>query len=470
MAQRKILTIGFEISSDDTEYCDFKSNISLLDWDIILFKPTITEFMSYSSHFQGKPSLSDTVSFKLKECCEHWRREIKDSFESGKTIVVFLSDLEEMYIDTGRREYSGTGRNQKTTRMVDLYDNYKSIPATLKPIKTKGSAIKLAARGSEIISSYWRNFESYSQYKVILSAENIPACLLTKTGDKPVGAIFRSKNSAGAIVLVPDIDFYKKEFFEEKDNEEVWTEDADGFAARMIHDVVSLDKALKSIGELTPEPEWSKSTEFVLNIESKTRSELLIVEEGLEKLQAKKEELLDELKKSGRLRNLLFEKGKPLENAIIDGLEILGFNTSQYHDSESEFDVVFESHEGRLIGEAEGKDNKPINVDKLRQLSMNIHEDLARDDVVKPAKAVLFGNAFRLEPLNQRKDPFTDKCISAAISASTALVFTPDLFKVALYLTNNKDSIYASKCRKAIINAAGRVEFPKLPTKGNVNP
>jgi hypothetical protein len=48
--------------------------------------------------------------------------------------------------------------------------------------------------------------------------------------------------------------------------------------------------------------------------------------------------------------------------------------------------VVFESEEGRLIGEAEGKDNKAINVDKLRQLSMNIHEDIQREEVTTPAK------------------------------------------------------------------------------------
>jgi hypothetical protein len=57
--------------------------------------------------------------------------------------------------------------------------------------------------------------------------------------------------------------------------------------------------------------------------------------------------------------------------------------------------VVFESEEGRLIGEAEGKDNKAINVDKLRQLSMNIHEDIQREEVTTPAKGVLFGNGYR---------------------------------------------------------------------------
>lgn len=80
----------------------------------------------------------------------------------------------------------------------------------------------------------------------------------------------------------------------------------------------------------------------------------------------------------------------------------MGFRAEPFKDSNSEFDVVFESDEGRLIGEAEGKDSKAINVDKLRQLAMNIHEDLQREEVTKSAKGVLFGNGFRLSPLNER--------------------------------------------------------------------
>ncbi|MDY0282079.1 MAG: hypothetical protein RBR35_16125 [Salinivirgaceae bacterium] len=57
--------------------------------------------------FQGKLSLSDSNSFRLKESCEHWRREIRQAYETGKTVIVFLTTLEEVYVDTGQRSYSG---------------------------------------------------------------------------------------------------------------------------------------------------------------------------------------------------------------------------------------------------------------------------------------------------------------------------------------------------------------------------
>lgn len=165
----------------------------------------------------------------------------------------------------------------------------------------------------------------------------------------------------------------------------------------------------------------------------------------------------------------MYEKGKPLEFAILDALKILGFSVTQYEDADSEFDAVFESKEGRLIGEVEGKDNKAINIDKLRQLALNIHEDLQRDEVSEPAKSVLFGNAYRLLQLDERPNPFTDKCISAASVSSTALVFTPDLFNVAKYLRDNKDAKFAIGCRKAILKSVGRVIFPEIPTSKEVN-
>ena len=148
----------------------------------------------------------------------------------------------------------------------------------------------------------------------------------------------------------------------------------------------------------------------------------------------------------------------------MDALDLLGFSASPYRDSESEFDAVFESKEGRFIGEAEGKDNKAINIDKLRQLDMNIHEDLSREEVGEPAKGVLFGNAFRLKPPNERDNFFTPKCISAAKRSGVALIRTPDLFAVAKHLKSRTDKRYATACRKAILAASGTfVRFPDIP-------
>lgn len=118
-----------------------------------------------------------------------------------------------------------------------------------------------------------------------------------------------------------------------------------------------------------------------------------------------------------------------------------------------------------MIGEAEGKDNKAINITKLRQLEMNIHEDFERDDVTDMAKGALIGNAYRLVEPDERGDYFTEKCLTAANRSGTALIRTVDLFNVAKYLSGKSDKAYSKKCRKVIIETAGIVTFPEIPSE-----
>jgi hypothetical protein len=463
MSKRRILTVGLELASRDAQYARFRSKTSLLDWDIVLFKPQINDFIGYADYFQGKPSLGDSPSFQLKECCEHWRREIKQAVESGKTVIIFLPALEEVYVDTGQRTYSGTGRNQKITRHIAEYNNYQAIPASLSAVPSAGNSMKLSARGAEVIAAYWTEFEGVSHYEVILTDPKVSACVVTRTGDKAVGALYRSRSSSGTLLLLPDIDFDPDNFFKEKADEQTWTTAASQFAGRMVSTVVALDKALRTQGEVTPEPAWASEESFALGAENTLRVQLLEAEREVEKAQKNKERIAEELRSAGAFRALLYEKGKPLENAIIEALRLLGFTAAPLKESDSEFDVVFESAEGRLIGEAEGKDNKAVSIEKLRQLSMNIHEDLQRESVTAPAKPVLFGNGLRLQRLSERADPFTEKCHSAASTSSTALVFTPDLFWPVQYLMSNRNAEYAQACRERLLSTTGRVTFPSPP-------
>ncbi|MVV47482.1 hypothetical protein EJA72_04320 [Pseudomonas sp. PB120] len=463
MSKRRILTIGLDLATDDTEYVEFSSKISLLDWDIVLFKPEIDDFVrGCTRSYQGRPRLDEVQSFQLKESCEHWRREIKQAVEAGKTVFVFLPIPLDVYVDTGSRQYSGTGRNQKTTVLVEPYSNYEALPMDIPKVIASGSSMKVAPKGGDIISAYWAQFESLSTYQVTMSGSDVPACLTTKAGDKPVGAIYRMGASHGTLLLLPDLDFYDESYMLD-DDECSWSKEGEQFASRMMACVVGIDKVLRSSSEKTPEPKWASDSEFVLKAELELRVQLLHAEHVLEEAQKNKEIIVDSLAKAGSLRALLFEKGKALEFAIIDALRLLGFTVSNFQNAESEFDVVFECDQGRLVGEAEGKDTKAVNIEKLRQLAMNIHEDLAREEVSIPAKPVLFGNGYRLLALHERADPFTTKCHSAAASSSTALVFTPDLFPVAKYIHSKNDSAYARLCREAILSSTGRVVFPIAP-------
>ena len=80
------------------------------------------------------------------------------------------------------------------------------------------------------------------------------------------------------------------------------------------------------------------------------------------------------------------------------------------------------------------------------------------------AIGVLFGNAFRLRPIEERDDFFTQKVKSAAKASNVALVRTSDLFKVARALKNNSDPSFAQACREAIRDGVGAVVIFPEPT------
>ncbi|WP_235920574.1 hypothetical protein [Brucella tritici] len=464
---KKILSVGFDLVGDNVESTTFSDKNSLLDWDIVLFRPNISQITTFdygNDEYLGKLCLNDRKSFALREACAHWRREITQAVDAGKLVVAFLSPPAEVYVATGSKSTSGTGRNQKVTRHVELCTSYNALPVAVKWTETQGSSMTLSQGTQELFAAYWHKFGKHSRYNVVWPVTSKGVCVQTQTGHIPVGLFLRSKVSTGALLLLPDMDFDQDEFSEEnEDGDWVWSQAGQQFSASLIGEIVALSKAIANDGEKTPQPEWASADEFALAPEVELRQQLLQAETELEKAQRVKDDLSNQLEDAGQLRALLFEKGKRLEAAVITALKVLGFKAERYEDGQSEFDAVFESAEGRLLGEAEGKDNKAVNIEKLRQLSTNLHEDLQREEVTRPAKGILFGNGYRLTKPGERADQFTEKCITSATSMSYGLVSTDRLYAAAQYLSGTSDDEFARRCRLAMIEMSGIVRFPDVP-------
>ena len=357
-----------------------------------------------------------------------------------------------------------TGRNRQETRHVAPFHNYQIIPGGIDAVNSSGTSMRLCEKDN-ILAVYWAEVGDESEFRVLVDGQGVRPLVKTKSGEKIVGAYLRYKNAAGALVLLPYLDFERDEFTYDNKDELYWTDEAIAIGKRFIKSIVGVDKALRKNSEATPIPSWAEQDIYVLPKEKKIRNKLLTIEKKIEALQKEREKFEQNLADEITLKNLLYEKGKSLEVAILEALKAIGFKTSQYRDGDSEFDVVFECKEGSLLGEAEGKDNKPINIDKLRQLEMNIHEDFARDSVDEIAKGVLIGNAYRLLPLKDRGDFFTQKCLSASNRSNTALIRSIDLFTVAKFLTGKQNKSFAKKCRQAILESTGIVVFPEIPVE-----
>ncbi len=469
MAKRAIFSLNVEILSDGDEQIGFFSSRSLLDADIILASPEIDLILYSSEQYGGKPLLSQSLSFRTVEALSHWRIEIKNALEGGKTVFFFLGARNTFYAYTGNKSFSGTGKNRVTTQHVEPHNNYEILPIKLDHlISRSGEKIKALAELGPL-TTYWKDFGEHSEYKAYLDKPVGLPILATKSGGKTVGSILSV--GKGHLVLLPSLDYDIEELsdYDEETDEYIENEKGKAFTKRLVTALVQVDKALKTRSEVTPPPDWTQDSKFNLESEVALQEEIINITNKIENLNTERTILQEELRKEGSLRDVLFEKGKPLESAIIEALKLFGFEAENYQNDESEFDAVFVSEEGRFIGEAEGRDNKAINIDKLSQLERELQEDFAREEVDEYANGVLFGNAYRFDKPNTRKEFFTTKCLSGAQRSKIALIRTIDLFGPAKYLKENDDKDFAKQCRGAIKTGAGQVvEFPKLPSTKKV--
>lgn len=463
MSKKRIFTVGFVLPGDDFEYIPFDSDQTLLDADIILFEPSLSYQYGSESH-NGKTLLSKHDSFETKETLGHWYSEIVSAYSAGKLVIIYLVKPIEIFRYTGDKTFSGTGRSRVTTNIVTEISSYESVPQLNTAVAKSGKHIRIETNAT-YIKPYWKEFSCYSPYQVHIEGDFTDILLKTHSGNRIVGAACHTKS--GTLLFLPPLQYDKEEFdeYDEKTEEEFWTEKGLTFGAKLATTLSNLFDTLHKSNQVTPPPTWALGSEYRLAAESEYEKQISTLSSKMAKLQEKKSTLASKLLEAGNLRRLLYEQGKPLEEALLEALTLFGFKAEPFADGESEFDAVIISPEGRCIGEVEGKDNKSINIDKMSQLERNLQEDFAREEVDDFAKGVLFGNAYRLTSVAEREEFFTTKCISAAKRAKIALVRTPDIFMPAKYLKQYpKDKKYAKQCRNAIFGTEGEIViFPSLP-------
>jgi hypothetical protein len=462
MAKEKVFSVGFTFPGGDVEQIDYDSDQTLLDADVIVFEPTVEPSSSYENH-QGKPLLSESASFRAKEVLAHWRRELKAAFDAGKVVFVFLAKPVNVFVHTGEKQFSGTGRNRQAINLVAPLSSYSALPIEFAFQQSSGTEVVLSG-DAPYLAAYWKEFGQSSTYEVVLENVAAKTVLKTRDGNRIVGAAIFGKR--GAIILLPPIRYDEDVFTEyDKDtDEEYWSDEAQQFGKKLIAALAGVADAIHSNNAITPAPDWTQHSEYRLQQEDALEAAIQTRSKEIQSLQQEKIELEANLRMAGALRRLLYETGHQLEEAILEALRLMGFTAEPFSDGKSEFDAVFTGPEGRFLGEAEGKDRQAINIDKLSQLERNLQEDFAREGVAEYAKGVLFGNPYRLVPVSERGAPFTEKCLDGAKRSGIALVFTSDLFAPAKYLKEHSDLEYARQCREAIFRCKGDiVTFPAPP-------
>jgi hypothetical protein len=465
---KEIKGIGFVIPSDTEDYIRLDSFNSLADIDIAVFSPNLTttgystyEGTSYNDgQYEGKKLYNKASSVSIKEHSEHWKNELVKFLEAGGTLFVILTKKDDFFIYTGTKDFSGTGRNQKTTHHVGSFTNYNFLP--FSKITYHLATGKTIIPNSPLTVDLFKNFKDMFTFDTYLVGEGIAKGIFTtKNNDRILGASLTVKN--GHVIFLPNIDFDDPKFTKrrKKTNAEFWTAEAIKRSKIFINTLIEIDRAVRKKGEKTARPNWASEIELAESKLTLGKIEKLSKEIERKKLEIDKLNILLEEQES--LKDLLFETGKPLENSVIRALEVLGYSAENYNDGTLELDQVILSPEGhRFIGECEGKDNKDIDITKFRQLLDGLNADFEKQNVTEKAFGLLFGNPQRLTEPKQRNLDFTDKCKVGAKREKIGLIRTADLFEVCKIIIENNDLDYARQCREAVFNQMGEIiQFPK---------
>ncbi|MYC66095.1 MAG: hypothetical protein F4X12_07165 [Acidobacteriia bacterium] len=460
----RIFTVGFDLPGDEFEHVPLDSDQSLLDADIVLFEPSLPlDPYGRDQSYNGRRLLGERDSVRYPENARHWASELVAATNAGKLVIVYLTKPELCYRHTGEQTFSGTGRSRVTTDIVTDASSYDAVPQITSVQSKSGREVKLTTDAS-LLAPYWREFGSTSPYEAFIDGEFTNVLITTKAGANKVGALVRGK---GTMLLLPPLRYNQDSFVvrDEESGKACWSREALRFGKRLVATLTALSDAIRAGRSRTPPPRWAQDGKWTTEKERDLLSDIASATASISELHERRTLLEQSLEEAGSLRGLLYEQGPPLEAAVREALGLFGFSAKPFRGGDSEFDVVFESAEGRCLGEVEGKDSRAINVAKLSQLERNLQEDFARDDVTTYAKGVLFGNAERLvAPADRNPQTFTAKCATAAKRSGIALVRTMDLFEPSRYLRETGDEAYAASCREAICMTTGEVVvFPVPP-------
>ncbi len=455
---KSIATVNYKLPTVK-DYISYNSGKSLMDYDIILVDPE----MPYQDRIDfsgGGSCITIDGTKRLKSTMSHWLKEFDDALKGGKTIFVLVN---ENITDSGANSYTTTGKGGRLYQSSSI-NNYDILPVEIATRNTKGKHLKII---DNRFKALYDAIIDIIEYKGVFTSEVNKKIFTTKDGLSVVSAIIKSKEGFGNIVFLPYFDIGKLSTYDVSKRENVWTESALRVSKIIVNQLVEIDRVLRAETEETPKPDWVelvKQPQIADVLDERIRK----YEQEIKILEEKKSVEINSKNELLKYNALLYENGKNLELAIENSLKLIGYSVENFQKGDIEIDHIITYSNGiRMIGESEGKDNAAIDISKFRQLETNINEDFSRDEVIEPAKGLLFGNAFRLTEPIKRGNQFTQKCLTNAKRLGTALIKTTDLYEIVMYLIDNpKDEKFKKSCRKVIENTEGDiVTFPKPPIK-----
>jgi len=212
-------------------------------------------------------------------------------------------------------------------------------------------------------------------------------------------------------------------------------------------------------GIKTPPPHWIKK--YSLPNENNNVAKIEQLNKKISILQKEKQNFEEEKANIAKFKGLLYEKGKrTLEPLVREAFKLMGFNVID--PKQEEYDLYIKEKDLMIIGEIEGTDNSPIDIDKYRQLL-----DYVESEINKGVKCmgILIGNAYKDINPTERQEQFSQHAIKGCERQRFCRITTYQLFKIVKKIFSGIDAPKLEKIRKNIIECNTEFIFKKEDNK-----
>ncbi|WP_445996619.1 hypothetical protein ACUWEX_13825 [Okibacterium fritillariae] len=382
------------------EEAKFESSASFFDYDVVLWDcfGTYKRMLAAGHDYRGDPALSESLSVSLVRAIARRRIELTKFLELGRTLVLFADADRNIWVNSGKKEFSGTGRNRQTTNIVEPVGLFRALPFEFGASLGHGTNFSAAdSRFGDLL----RSTQGRWSYRATLT--NYPGRALgTVTGTDLVIASLEQTVSGGNVVVLPA--FSSPSHFD--------PDESDG--GEPLNQLISYVNALVSVEE-EDRPAWFDH--YQLASEVARAPAITSLEERLASIQDDLERIRGEQAEDERRKLLISATDSVLERQVQDALESIGFRALEVAPGRG--DLRMECDEGQIVVEVKGV-TKSASEKHAAQLEKWSAIEIENGN---EAKAILIVNAWRLLGPDLRiEEAFPDQMIAYASSRNHALI------------------------------------------------
>lgn len=456
----RLLSLDYDpVYGNDTTRSHFGSDRSVFDYDIVIWDPaqSLRNYTVYADSYRGLPSLSDGTSVTLNADIARRKTEFKEFVETGRILIAVVRPPQMCWVDSGKSEFSGTGRNQKRTRLLDQVDIWSAMPLqNLSMTLARGNRVNV--EGDSPLAAFLRKHKSIAGYDAILSwAGGTPFASVAGTA-RIVGSYVKSQ-AGGLLVLMPALSLIRPQGDDDADNLDDESdsdgegdhEDEDerkwiGGAYEVQCDLLDAVSAMTA-GAAKSRPAWSLKYETA--DQSKLRQDISKQEARVEAARTKLAKMIERRDKVEAKNQLYLGTGDALAWEVKATLELLGGDVTQPAAGRDDWKVKFP--EGNAVVEVKGV-SKSAAERHAAQLEKWVAGEFEDTGVVP--KGILVINTWRELDLNERVETdFPEQMIPYCEGRGHCLITGLQIFSVRMDI--EADPERAAAWRSKILNTSG---------------